>query len=756
MWATKRAGTPMDGGPQKKIVVQGLTALPTLPPSYKTDTLERLRTAVRAIQQNQPTAQGLEELYRDCEGLCLHKFGSDVYEMLRHELEKCARESLARIDGQMGSVQSGEESVLGQIRRFWEGYTQQLGMIKCIFLYLDRTYALQTANVVSLWAMGLAVVQQYLVDTQMRARLVRLFISEVTAERDGRTVDDVSLASMTGMFVDLDQYSQFLLPKFIDATRQYYQKEGLRMVSALRPVAGPAGMQVAEGSASSMDVPGYLAHVQRRLDEEARRTARYLTPDTRSTLLATVQAELVEAHAGKLLESSLDAMIDGNMVSDLKAFYGLLVPVNKVDMLRRSWNGYIKKTGKQMMQVPDLDVSLITGLLELKRKLDAIVREAFEDNGTLISSMREAFEAFVNTRRSKPAQLLARYVDQCMRMGSRLGSEEEVDDLLSRIVILFRFISGKDLFEAYYRRDLAKRLVYGKSGSVDIERQLLLKLRVECGSAYTKRLEGMISDMDASDELAAMVAQVRQEQPGAAEVGFKASVLTMAYWPTYEPLGLVLPEQVEKVHDKFTEVYSQKYRGRNLQWQHNLGTCLIRVQFEEGAKELQMSHVQGAVLLLFDEASELDYAQIQQNTGLEDAELQRALQSLACGKYRVLTKEPKGPNVGAGDKFAFNADFKCPQVRVKIGQIAIKEIEKESKEIEETIQVDRMYRVDAAIARVMKARKTLEHGALVTELMGQVNFNVAAAEIKERIEVMLDRDYIQRDDADTSTYHYVA
>ncbi|KAJ2297744.1 hypothetical protein IW139_002667, partial [Coemansia sp. RSA 353] len=67
MWASKRPGPPA-GGPQKKLVIKGLKALPTLPLSYKTDTLERLRSAVHAIQQNQPTTQGLEELYRDCEG----------------------------------------------------------------------------------------------------------------------------------------------------------------------------------------------------------------------------------------------------------------------------------------------------------------------------------------------------------------------------------------------------------------------------------------------------------------------------------------------------------------------------------------------------------------------------------------------------------------------------------------------------------------------------------------------------------------
>ncbi|KAJ2296385.1 hypothetical protein IWW55_005124 [Coemansia sp. RSA 2706] len=56
----------------------------------------------------------------------------------------------------------------------------------------------------------------------------------------------------------------------------------------------------------------------------------------------------------------------------------------------------------------------------------------------------------------------------------------------------------------------------------------------------------------------------------------------------------------------------------------------------------------------------------------------------------------------------------------------------------------------------MKARRTLEHGDVVTELLAQLNFRVLASEAKERIETLLERDYIRRDDSNPSIYHYVA
>ncbi len=38
-------------------------------------------------------------------------------------------------------------------------------------------------------------------------------------------------------------------------------------------------------------------------------------------------------------------------------------------------------------------------------------------------------------------------------------------------------ISGKDVFEAFYKKDLAKRLLVGKSASVDAEKSMLSKLK---------------------------------------------------------------------------------------------------------------------------------------------------------------------------------------------------------------------------------------------------------------------------------------
>ena len=94
----------------------------------------------------------------------------------------------------------------------------------------------------------------------------------------------------------------------------------------------------------------------------------------------------------------------------------------------------------------------------------------------------------------------AKYIDNKLRAGNKEATEEELDRILDKIMVIFRFIHGKDVFEAFYKKDLAKRLLIGKSASVDAEKSMLSKLKQECGGVFTLKLEGMFKDMELSKD----------------------------------------------------------------------------------------------------------------------------------------------------------------------------------------------------------------------------------------------------------------
>ena len=60
-------------------------------------------------------------------------------------------------------------------------------------------------------------------------------------------------------------------------------------------------------------------------------------------------------------------------------------------------------------------------------------------------------------------------------------SEDDVEATLDKVMMLFRYLQEKDVFEKYYKQHLAKRLLSNRTVSDDAERSLLVKLKTECG-----------------------------------------------------------------------------------------------------------------------------------------------------------------------------------------------------------------------------------------------------------------------------------
>jgi cullin 3 len=78
--------------------------------------------------------------------------------------------------------------------------------------------------------------------------------------------------------------------------------------------------------------------------------------------------------------------------------------------------------------------------------------------------IKEAFEEFMN-KDNRTAAFLALYVDDLMKTGAKEMTEAEAEDKLDKVIVIFRYINDKDVFESYYKNFLAKRLLSGKGFS---------------------------------------------------------------------------------------------------------------------------------------------------------------------------------------------------------------------------------------------------------------------------------------------------
>lgn len=685
--------------PARKLTIKPFKERPKLPDNFEEATWAKVREAVIAIQNKLAVACSLEELYRAVEDLCLHKMGGNLYRNLQQRCEEHTQRALA-------ALQHGSPDplvFLGAVEGAWADHCEQMLLIRGIALYLDRTFVLQTSGVKSLWDMGLDLFRAHLRRVPgVEGKTVAGLLELIEKERSGETVDRALLKHLLRMFSALGIYGEAFEREFSKATTEFYAAEGARYMQ-------------------QTEVPDYLRHVEARLQEENERCLHYLDPSTRKPLIAIVEKQLLEQHVGAILEKGFKDLMDAQRVGDLARLYALLARVHALDALRAALGGYIKAAGAGVVMDEEKDRELVTALLALKARLDAVWEGAFQRNDAFANALKESFEHVINLRQNRPAELIAKFIDTLLRAGNKGTSEEELESTLDRVLVLFRFIQGKDVFEAFYKKDLAKRLLLGKSASIDAEKSMISKLKTECGSQFTNKLEGMFKDVELSKEINESFGQsapARNRLPPG--IDMNVHVLTTGYWPTYPPMDLRLSHELNQYQDVFKEFYLSKHSGRRLMWQHSLGQCVLKADFPKGRKELQVSLFQAVVLMLFNDAERLSFGEIKEGTGIEDKELRRQLQSLACGKVRVLTKTPKGRDVDDEDVFCFNEDFSAPLIRIKVNAIQLKETVEENTSTTERVYQDRQYQIDAAIVRIMKTRKVLSHTLLITELYQQV------------------------------------
>lgn len=118
----------------------------------------------------------------------------------------------------------------------------------------------------------------------------------------------------------------------------------------------------------------------------------------------------------------------------------------------------------------------------------------FQGHTIFHKAMKEAFEVFVNKDigKTSTAELLSNFCDNLLKKSGERLSEEALEEKLEKVVRLFGYLSDKDIFAEFYKKQLAKRLLLARSSSDDAERSMIGKLKLRCGAQFTSKLEGMV------------------------------------------------------------------------------------------------------------------------------------------------------------------------------------------------------------------------------------------------------------------------
>lgn len=713
-------------------------------PKYAEKTWKVLEHAIHEIYNHNASGLSFEELYRNAYNMVLHKYGEKLYAGLVATMTWHLKEMSKSIESAQGGL------FLEELNRQWADHNKALQMIRDILMYMDRTFV-PSSHKTPVHELGLNLWRDNIIhSSKIQTRLVGTLLELIQKERTGEVINRGLMRNITKMLMDLGclVYQENFEKPFLEVSANFYSCESQQFIE-------------------SCDCGEYLNKAERRLNEEMERVSQYLDAKTEPKITHVVETEMIANHMQRLVymeNSGLVSMLVDDKYDDLSRMYSLFRRVpDGLSTIRDVMTSHLRETGKQLVTDPDKlrdPVDFVQRLLNEKDKHDRIITAAFNNDKTFQNALNSSFEYFINLNSRSP-EFISLYVDDKLRKGLKGVSEEDVESVLDKVMMLFRYLQEKDVFEKYYKQHLAKRLLSGKTVSDDAERSLIVKLKTECGYQFTSKLEGMFTDMKTSQDTMQGFYASQSTSEGADGPSLAVQVLTTGSWPTQPIAPCNLPPEIMGVCERFRAFYLGTHTGRRLTWQTNMGTADLKATFAKNQKhELNVSTYQMCILMLFNSSARLTYREIEQATDIPASDLKRCLQSLACVKGKnVLGKDPMGKDIAEDDAFAVNDKFSSKFFKVKIGTVAAqKESEPEKQETRQRVEEDRKPQIEAAIVRIMKSRRVLDHNNIVAEVTKQLQarFLPNPVVIKKRIESLIEREFLERDKVDRKLYRYLA
>ena len=369
-------------------------------------------------------------------------------------------------------------------------------VIRNIFFYMDQSYLLRSSDKKMVKEMGLDRFRTHVFnDSQLKLKIVRGSLNLIKEDRETpQPSENISkIRQIVNTFHDLGLYQNTFEPAFLEAAKEYFTARALQELE-------------------NGDLVGLLEQGTQLLDQEMRLSDAYnMDRSTRSDLSDLFDKSVIQTQYNFLTEQDgLLDLFETNNSKALRQMYNFLDRFGKASELRPSFDIFVNDEGSSIVFDEKREAEMIPRLLKFKQHLDYIHSYSFRGNEELANVLHKAFENFINkakksqsnwgTDNPKPGEMIAKYVDALLKGGIKAipsivssqgdsAKAEEDDDVdmadeevqinkqLDLVLDLFRFVHGKAVFEAFYKKDLARRLLMGRSASNDAEKSMLSRLK---------------------------------------------------------------------------------------------------------------------------------------------------------------------------------------------------------------------------------------------------------------------------------------
>ncbi|XP_039194499.1 cullin-2 isoform X2 [Crotalus tigris] len=659
-------------------------------------------------------------------------------------------------------VLDSEEKILVMYYRNWDEYSKGADYMDCLYRYLNTQFIKKnklteadlqygyggvdmSEPLMEIGELALDMWKRLMIEP-LQAVLIRMLLREikktdqqyklqlllsvslVSGDRCGEDPNQKVIHGVINSFVHVEQYKKKFPLKFyqeifecpfLNETGEYYKQEASNLMQ--------------ESNCSQ-----YMEKVLCRLKDEEVRCRKYLHPSSYGKVINECQQRMVADHL-QFLHAECHNIIRQEKRNDMANMYTLLhaVPSGLPHMIQELQN-HIHDEGLRAtsnLSQENMPTQFVESVLEVHSKFVQLINTVLNGDQRFMSALDKALTSVVNYREPKSIckapELLAKYCDNLLKKSAKGMTENEVEDKLTSFITVFKYIDDKDVFQKFYARMLAKRLIHGLSMSMDSEEAMINKLKQACGYEFTSKLHRMYTDMSVSADLNNKFNNFIKNQDTVVDLGisFQIYVLQAGAWPlTQAPSStFAIPQELEKSVQMFELFYSQHFSGRKLTWLHYLCTGEVKMNYLCKPYVAMVTTYQMAVLLAFNNSEIVSYKELQDSTQMNEKELTKTIKSLL--DVKMINHDSDKEDIEAESTFSLNMNFSSKRTKFKITTSMQKDTPQEMEQTRSAVDEDRKMYLQAAIVRIMKARKLLRHNALIQEALPSLHLKADSAAI---------------------------